>query len=714
MEKLAAGDPQLIGAYRLLARLGAGGSGQVFLARSDKGRTVAVRLIRKELADQDRFRSRFRQEVAAARRVSGRWTAPVVDADTEADVPWLATGYIAGPTLRDVISGGAGGGASGAGPSAGAGGHGPLPERSVRILAAGLAHALQDIHATGLIHRDLKPSNVLVTAGGPRVIDFGIARAVESADGGLGQPGGAMGSPGFMAPEQLSGERVTAAGDVFCLGSVLVYAATGRLPFGAAGSVAQEAANLSEVPPGLVELVRGCLFKDPAARPTTNDILAMVGDVAAAEAAAGAGSKAGAGGKAGAEPWLPAGLLAQLGDHTTQLLTRKVPASQAKALGPGAAAAKTAAPADAPTAAPTADTMTLRAVPAPPKQPRTPRALPAGQAGPGEQAGRPGRAPRPTIAPDQAQTPAPVQAQEPSRTQAQAPTPAQIPAPGTGPAQAPPRGPAQGTPPQGPTSGAPAYGYPYPAPGPAPAYGYPQPGYGYPQPGYGGAPALYGQTPPPYGQTPPPGSPSPYGQPPLPEPSEPRRSRGTIALIVVAAIVAIGAGGLVYAFMGSDGTKDDKATRASSDATPKPPAEDEVPPASSPSPSPSASPSEEQGAVPSDYLGTWTGSVDTAQGSSTRQLVIKQGDVGETVLSLTADGPPSGGGTSYHCVFEAPLTSVPAPGTPLEIGPSTVTTGEPMSSCTPGTPTRLTILDNGNSLRRVTTSGEALTYTRSD
>lgn len=185
---------QRIGAYRLLGRLGAGGMGEVYLARSARGRTVAVKVVREELAEQEEFRNRFRQEVAAARRVGGAWTAPVLDADTDAEIPWVATGYVAGPSLQQVVSHD----------------YGALPERSVRILAGGLAHALKDIHAAGIVHRDLKPSNVLITIDGPRVIDFGIARALESVtDGGLTRTGALVGSPGFMAPEQLRGDRIT-------------------------------------------------------------------------------------------------------------------------------------------------------------------------------------------------------------------------------------------------------------------------------------------------------------------------------------------------------------------------------------------------------------------------------------------------------------------------------------------------------------------------
>lgn len=306
MEKLGAADPQRIGAYRLVARLGAGGMGQVYLARSDRGRTVAVKLVREELAAQEEFRARFRQEVRAAQRVGGHWTAPVLDADTEAAVPWVATGYVAGPTLQQVVGRD----------------HGALPERSVRILAAGLAHALQDIHAAGIVHRDLKPSNVLVTIDGPRVIDFGIARALETLAGdGLTRTGSLVGSPGFMAPEQVRGDRITPACDVFCLGSVLAYAATGTLPFGAANSgvhalmfrIAQEEPDLSGVPEGIADLVRDCLCKDPAARPTLHHILDRTG----ADDTVSDGRSH--------DPWLPNTLVAQLGRHAVKLLDTEDP-----------------------------------------------------------------------------------------------------------------------------------------------------------------------------------------------------------------------------------------------------------------------------------------------------------------------------------------------------------------------------------------------------
>lgn len=570
MEKLGPGDPQRIGAYRLLARLGAGGMGQVYLARSDRGRTVAVKLIREELAAQEEFRARFRQEVQAARRVGGHWTAPVLDADTEARVPWVATGYVAGPSLQQVIGHD----------------HGPLPERSVRILAAGLAHALGDIHAAGMVHRDLKPSNVMVTIDGPRVIDFGIARALETKAGdGLTRTGSVVGSPGFMSPEQVRGDRITVACDVFSLGSVVAYAATGRLPFGAANSsahaqmyrIAEEEPDLTGVPEGLADLVRDCLRKDPAARPTLARILERTG---AEDTVAGGRSR---------DPWLPGALVAQLGRHAVRLLDTEDPEHSR--------------------------------VPPPPssESPGTPRTP-----------GIPG-IPR---------------------------TPATPPA--------------------------------------HPAYGYPQQ---HPQPGT--------WTPNPYTAAHPHPSPTLHYAPPPPQ--EPRQSgRSTALLVAIAVVVALAAGGSVYALMqggaGDDGKGGDRAS-----STTTPPSQQR-----SPSTSPSASASSTApatGAIPTSYLGTWTASIDNANGSNTRQLTIQQGKVGETVLTLVADGSTDTGGT-YHCVFTAKLTQQPTENGKLQIGPSTVTAGQPLSSCTPGEPTEVTLLPNGT-LRRARTGGaEGLTYQR--
>ncbi|MFJ7417222.1 serine/threonine-protein kinase [Streptomyces uncialis] len=312
MQELGDGEPRQVGGYRFLGRLGAGGMGDVYLARSDRGRTVAVKLVREDLAAQEEFRARFRYEVEAARRVRGYWTAPVLDADTEAVVPWVATGYVAGPSLQQVVRRD----------------HGPLPERSVRTLAAGLALALRDIHRTGLVHRDLKPSNVMITIDGPRVIDFGIARAVETVtDGRLTRTGALVGSPGFMAPEQVRSDRITPACDIFCLGSILVYAATGTLPFGTAqtGShvvmyrIAHEEPDLESVPAALVDLIGDCLEKDPAARPGLGEVLRRAGarDTVAADS-----SNA---------PWLPGALVAKLGRHAVGLLDTESPELPASA-----------------------------------------------------------------------------------------------------------------------------------------------------------------------------------------------------------------------------------------------------------------------------------------------------------------------------------------------------------------------------------------------
>ncbi|GGU29178.1 serine/threonine-protein kinase [Streptomyces lavendofoliae] len=292
MDPLHAEDPVRIGPFRLLGRLGSGGMGRVYLARSAGGRTVAVKVVHAGLAAQDEFRRRFAREVAALEKVGGVGTAPVLGADTGAEAPWVAIGYVAGPSLRTVV------GTE----------YGPLPPASVRSLAVGLARALEHIHAAGLVHRDLKPANVLLTVDGPRVIDFGIARAVDTVtDGGLTSTGAVVGSPGFMSPEQVRGERLTPASDVFCLGSLLAYAATGRAPFGTADSgvhavmfrIAHDEPDLTGLPAELDDLVRGCLAKDPAARPTAARLAEHV------EAT---------------DPWLPAGLLAQLGRTAARLL----------------------------------------------------------------------------------------------------------------------------------------------------------------------------------------------------------------------------------------------------------------------------------------------------------------------------------------------------------------------------------------------------------
>ncbi|GAA3055709.1 hypothetical protein GCM10020000_42510 [Streptomyces olivoverticillatus] len=255
----------------------------------------------------------------AAQRVGGEWTAPVLDADTEADIPWVATGYIAGPSLSQVVEED----------------HGPLPERSVRVLGAGLARALQAVHAAGIVHRDLKPSNVLITLDGPRLIDFGIARALETVtDGGLTRTGATVGSPGFMSPEQVRGAHVTPASDIFCLGSVLAYAATGRMPFGTADSgvhalmyrIAQEEPDLTGVPDPLRPLIAAFLAKDPAERPTPEQVLERTGvqDLLPELRFV--------------EPWLPGQLVAQLARHAVRLLEVEDPTGAGASISGGAAA----------------------------------------------------------------------------------------------------------------------------------------------------------------------------------------------------------------------------------------------------------------------------------------------------------------------------------------------------------------------------------------
>jgi eukaryotic-like serine/threonine-protein kinase len=267
VSELQPGDPRAIGPYRLVGRLGQGGMGQVFLGVSPGGRPVAVKAIRAELASDPQFRNRFGREVAAARRVSGVFTAMVVDADVDGPVAWLATAYVAGPSLAEAVDG-----------------HGPLPEASLLALAAGLAESLSAIHAAGVVHRDLKPSNVLLAEDGPRVIDFGISRAAESATM-LTQTGLVIGSPGFMSPEQAIGAEVGPASDIFSLGAVLAFAATGKGPFGTGTTatllyrVVHETPDLDQVPANVRPLVERCLAKDPAQRPTAAGLLAAVGDL---------------------------------------------------------------------------------------------------------------------------------------------------------------------------------------------------------------------------------------------------------------------------------------------------------------------------------------------------------------------------------------------------------------------------------------------------
>lgn len=264
-QPLESSDPRQVGPYRIMGRLGAGGMGRVYLGRSPGGRAVAVKTVRPELTDDPEFRERFAREAAAARAVSGAFTAAVVDADPYGDPPWLATVHVAGISLADTIAR-----------------HGPLPGASVLALGAGLSEALQAIHAAGLVHRDLKPSNVLLAPDGPKVIDFGIA--ITAGSSSLTRSGVVVGTPAFMSPEQLTGGRAGAPADVFALGGVLYFAATGESPFGygpTAGvgyRVVHDQPSLATVPEGLRPLLTRCLEKDPAGRPTVAELLAEFAD----------------------------------------------------------------------------------------------------------------------------------------------------------------------------------------------------------------------------------------------------------------------------------------------------------------------------------------------------------------------------------------------------------------------------------------------------
>jgi hypothetical protein len=260
VQPLASDDPAEIGGYRLRARLGAGGMGRVYLASTPAGRSVALKVVRPELGDDQDFRARFRQEIQAARQVHGLYTAQLLDADPAATPPWLVTAYVPGPSLAQAVAE-----------------NGPMPEAMVFRLIAGVAEALQAIHAAGVVHRDLKPSNVLLAPDGPRVIDFGIARALEAT--ALTRSGMMVGSPQFMAPEQIRDQPVTPAIDVFAVGSLAVYAARGRPPFGEGHSAAlsyrvlHEPPDLDGCPPQLRALIESCLRKEAGARPAPGQIL---------------------------------------------------------------------------------------------------------------------------------------------------------------------------------------------------------------------------------------------------------------------------------------------------------------------------------------------------------------------------------------------------------------------------------------------------------
>ncbi|MEY7972211.1 serine/threonine-protein kinase, partial [Saccharomonospora xinjiangensis] len=260
MRPLTEDDPARVGDYTLVGRLGSGAMGTVYLGRSRGGRRVAVKLVSAGLAEETTFRDRFRHEIANMRKVGSFWTAGVVDADPGAARPWVATEYIEGPTLAEHVQN-----------------RGPLPENEVRELGAALAEALVSVHQAGVIHRDLKPGNILISGDGPRVIDFGISRVLDQT--ALTATGVAIGTPGYMSPEQIEATDIGPASDIFSLAGVLVYAATGNGPFGTGSissilyAVAHGQPHLDDLPPTLRAVLEPCFAKNPAERPDAAQLL---------------------------------------------------------------------------------------------------------------------------------------------------------------------------------------------------------------------------------------------------------------------------------------------------------------------------------------------------------------------------------------------------------------------------------------------------------
>uniref|UniRef100_UPI003BA10052 serine/threonine-protein kinase n=1 Tax=Streptomyces sp. NEAU-S77 TaxID=3411033 RepID=UPI003BA10052 len=271
MMRLRREDPRVVGSFRLHRRLGAGGMGVVYLGSDRRGQRVALKVIRPDLAEDREFRSRFAREVSAARRIRGGCTARLVAADLEADRPWFATQYVPGPSLHDKVNE-----------------EGPLPAAHVASIGSALAEGLLAVHEAGVVHRDLKPSNILLSPKGPRIIDFGIAWATGAST--LTHVGTAVGSPGFLAPEQVRGAAVTPATDVFALGATLAYASTADSPFGHGSSevmlyrVVHEEPQLLGVPDALAPLLHACLAKDPEDRPSTLQLSLRLKEIAAREA----------------------------------------------------------------------------------------------------------------------------------------------------------------------------------------------------------------------------------------------------------------------------------------------------------------------------------------------------------------------------------------------------------------------------------------------
>ncbi|MFD9432731.1 bifunctional serine/threonine-protein kinase/ABC transporter substrate-binding protein [Streptomyces sp. NPDC060002] len=297
MEPLRTGDPSRIGRYRLLRRLGAGGMGVVFLARAPGGAIAAVKVVRSSYADEAGFRTRFRREIEAARQVRSPWVVPLLDADADAETPWLATSYVPGPSLTEAVDT-----------------FGPLSLASVRMLGLRLAEALDAVHGAGLVHRDVKPGNILLAPDGPRLIDFGIARAPEAT--ALTSSGVIVGSPGFLSPEQARarGGEIGPPSDVFSLGCVLAFAATGIRPFGGGGAAGMllrtvyEEPDPAAVPDSLSLLLRGCLHKDPPGRPSLARLREELGDGTEDDSP-------------GRSDWLPAPVTRLINDRAAAVLT---------------------------------------------------------------------------------------------------------------------------------------------------------------------------------------------------------------------------------------------------------------------------------------------------------------------------------------------------------------------------------------------------------
>ncbi|MFD9082119.1 serine/threonine-protein kinase [Streptomyces erythrochromogenes] len=356
LQPLKADDPAVVGGYRLAAVLGAGGMGKVYLSHTPGGRPIAIKVIRPEFSEDPEFRRRFQQEVRAAERVQGLYTAPVIDSDTEGPQPWLATAYVPGPSLAHAVAR-----------------HGALPVRSVLLLTVGVAEALHVIHGAGIVHRDLKPANVLLASDGPRVIDFGIARAADST--ALTSTGVSVGTPAFMAPEQASAGTVTAATDVFALGQIAAFTAIGASVFGDGPShavlyrIVHEDPDLSALPAELRPVVTRCLSRDPDDRPTLAEVIELCN--AASEAPLRQG-----------EDWLPQAVAGSL----TERLRLPAPAPTPPPQPPTAAPAPAAVPAPVPTEvspqAPAAPGYTPTGVAAAPTQtapaPGVPGAVPPG------------------------------------------------------------------------------------------------------------------------------------------------------------------------------------------------------------------------------------------------------------------------------------------------------------------------------------------------